>query len=884
MSRAATPTALRWIRAFGDDGEIDRSLLGGKGANLATMVRLGLPVPPGFTITTEACRVHLADGRPPDGLMDEVREAIGALGRATGREFGGADDPLLVSVRSGAAFSMPGMMDTVLDLGISERTVEGLARRTGDERFAFDSWRRFLQMYGRVVLGAPADRFEAALTRRMQVCGAENERELDAAALRALVDEFESIIGESTGRSVPVDPYEQLERAVLAVFDSWTGRRARDYRRLEGIADDLGTAVTVQAMVFGNSGVRSGTGVVFSRDPATGEFRPYGDFLVDAQGEDVVAGIRATQPLDEMADIFPVCHGQLLDALHTIENHWRDMCDVEFTIEDGKLFVLQTRVGKRTATAALRMAVDMVDEGLIDRREAVLRVDPTQLDQVLHPRFDPSVPVEVLTVGLGASPGSAVGAVCFDADDAEARRAAGQRVLLVRTETSPDDLHGIIAAEGILTVRGGLVSHAAVVARGIGKPAVCGASAIRIDPVARVLHVGETVVAEGDVVSIDGADGRVVVGAVPLVVPEPSGPFSTVLGWADGFRTLGVRANADLAADAAVARRFGAEGIGLCRTEHMFLGDRLPLIQRYILATEDSTRQAALDDLAVLQRADFVELLETMDGLRVTVRLLDPPLHEFLPDVDALLVRDARGELDSTQRDLLAAALDWREDNPMLGTRGVRLGILRPELYRMQVRALVEAAVERRKAGGDPRPEVMVPLVVASAELELVAEWVRDEIARVLMAAGLDIEVPIGTMIETPRAALVARSIAGAARFFSFGTNDLTQTTFGFSRDDVESRIMPTYLERGLLPDDPFRTLDIEGVGALVAMAVRSGRAVRPDLEVGICGEHGGEPRSIAFCHDIGLDYVSCSPYRVPVARLAAAHAALGAVGPSSTA
>lgn len=882
MIAPAASTTLRWVRTFDGDGTIDKGLLGGKGANLATMVRLGLPVPAGFTITTEACRAYLAERRPPLGLMDEVRTAITGLESVTGCTFGGADDPLLVSVRSGAVFSMPGMMDTVLDLGLDSTTVEGLARRTGDERFALDSWRRFLQMFGRVVLGAPGDQFETALARRLAMTGAATDRDLDVVALRLLVDEFESIIGASTGRAVPTDAHEQLEAAILAVFDSWNGRRARDYRKLEGIPDDLGTAVNVQVMVFGNTGERSGTGVVFSRDPATGERRPYGDFLVDAQGEDVVAGIRTTQPLAEMATMFPECHEQLLVALRILEDHERDMCDVEFTIENGRLFVLQTRIGKRTATAALRMAVEMVDEGLIDRREAVLRVDPAQLDQVLHPQFDPSARIDVLTTGLGASPGAAVGAVCFDADDAVTRRAAGQRVVLVRGETSPEDLHGIVAAEGILTVRGGLVSHAAVVARGLGTPAVCGAAAIEIDSSTRTLRVGATVVAEGDTISIDGADGRVVVGSVPLVVPEPAGPFGMVLEWADGFRMLGVRANADLAPDAAVARRFGAEGIGLCRTEHMFLGDRLPLVQRYILARDDAERAAALDELASRQRADFVELLMAMDGLVVTVRLLDPPLHEFLPDVDELLVRDGRGELDAAGRELLAAALDWREDNPMLGTRGVRLGILRPDLYRMQARTLAEAAVECWRAGGDPRPEVMVPLVVAESELALVASWVREEVDRVLGGVGVRLDIPVGTMIETPRAALVARAIAGEARFFSFGTNDLTQTTFGFSRDDVEGRIMPTYLERRLLPDDPFRTLDVDGVGALVAMAVRAGRAARTDLEVGICGEHGGEPRSIAFCHDIGLDYVSCSPYRVPVARLAAAHAALGVVGPGN--
>ena len=874
---------MRWVRTFAEGGREQSALLGGKGANLAEMAGLGLPVPPGFIITTDACRAYMADGRVPDGLVDEVRASLLGVEAASGRRFGDESDPLLLAVRSGAPFSMPGMMDTVLDLGLGPGALRGLAARTGDERFALDAYRRFLQMFGRIVMGASGRRFEDALAARIASAGVATERELGVDELRALVDDFETIIESETGRCVPTDPHEQLELAIVAVLDSWNGRRARDYRRLEGISDELGTAVTVQAMVFGNAGPNSGTGVVFTRDPATGEARPYGDFLVDAQGEDVVSGVRATQPFEAMAREFPECHAELFDIMATLESHYRDMCDIEFTIEQGRLFVLQTRLGKRTAVAALRIAVEMVHEGMIDRRDAVLRVVPASLDQLLHPQFDPSVPVDVLATGLGASPGAAVGAVCFDADVAESRRAAGERVVLVRTETSPDDLHGILAAEGILTSRGGLVSHAAVVARGIGKPAVCGTVAIEVDADGRTFTVGGVVVSDGDTISIDGTDGRIVLGAVPVVTPAPTGPFRELLAWADDFRVLGVRANADLAHDAEVARSFGAEGIGLCRTEHMFLGDRLPLVQRYILATDAEEEAVALTDLGASQRRDFIGLLEAMDGLPVTVRLLDPPLHEFLPDIDDLLVRDARGELDEQGRRLLVAAMEWREDDPMLGTRGVRLGILRPELYRMQVRALFEAVVERHRAGGDPRVEVMVPLVVAERELALVASWVHEEAERVLGASGIDRDYLVGTMIETPRAAIVADAIARHAEFFSFGTNDLTQMVFGFSRDDVEGRIMPAYLAAGLLPDDPFATIDVEGVGELLRDAVARGRSTRPDLEVGICGEHGGDPRSIALCHEIGLDYVSCSPFRLPVARLAAAHAALGASGPSST-
>jgi pyruvate,orthophosphate dikinase len=654
---------------------------------------------------------------------------------------------------------------------------------------------------------------------------------------------------------------------------------------MEGIPDDLGTAVNVQTMVFGNKGEDSGTGVAFTRNPATGERVPYGDFLTNAQGEDVVAGIRVTEPLDAMGARFPECHAQLLEIMAILERHYRDMCDIEFTIEQGRLYMLQTRVGKRTAAAALRMAAEMVEEGLIDEREAVLRVQPAQLDQLLHPQFDPNAKFEAIAKGLNASPGAAVGAVYFTADDAEARAAAGERVILVRPETSPDDLHGMIAAEGILTSRGGLVSHAAVVARGMGKPAICGADSIKIDLKGKQFSVGDIFVREGDVISISGTTGEVALGEVPVITPEPTGHFATILSLADKFRALKVRTNADTPEDSARARDFGAEGIGLCRTEHMFLGeDRVAIVRRMILAETPEGEQAALDELAVLQREDFLGILEAMDGLPVTVRLLDPPLHEFLPDIEELVVRQAQGQLSPEEEELLRAARSWHEVNPMLGTRGCRLGIIKPGLYTMQVRALMEAAVERKQAGGDPRVEIMIPLVVSGPELALLEQWTRETAEQVIQSAGVDVDYLVGTMIETPRAAIDAAAIAEVAEFFSFGTNDLTQMTFGFSRDDVEGRIMTQYLERHLIPANPFETLDQQGVGQLVSWACERGRAARPALKLGICGEHGGDPASVHFCHRVGLDYVSCSPFRVPLARLAAAHAALGAGGPGTTA
>jgi len=876
---------MKYVYAFEEGGKEQKFLLGGKGANLAEMTNLGLPVPPGFTISTDACNDYMKlVHRLPEGLMDEVAAALQALETKMGKRLGDADDPLLVSVRSGAPFSMPGMMDTVLNLGLNDESVKGLAKQTNNERFAYDSYRRFVQMFGKIVLDVPGGLFEEALHDLVEQKGLSLETELSAADLADCVETFKGIVRSETGVEFPHEPPAQLRYAIEAVFKSWNGKRAQDYRRFESIPDDLGTAVNVQTMVFGNKGDDSGTGVAFTRNPATGENAPYGDFLPNAQGEDVVAGIRITEPLDAMSNDFPESHEQLLGVMKLLENHYRDMCDIEFTVEQGRLFMLQTRVGKRTAAAALRMAVEMEAEGLIDKREAVLRVQPAQLDQLLHPQFDPNASYAVLAKGLNASPGAAVGKVYFTADEAESRHEAGERVILVRPETSPDDLHGMIAAEGILTSRGGLVSHAAVVARGMGKPAICGADALKIDLAARRFTVGDTLVSEGDVISISGTTGEIVVGEVGVITPEPTGHFATILGWADDLRRLRVRTNADLPEDAKKAREFGAEGIGLCRTEHMFLGDRLPIVQRMILAENADEEGAALEQLRAQQEEDFVGILEAMDGLPVTVRLLDPPLHEFLPDHEELLVKQAQGKLSDAELKLLRAAELWRESNPMLGTRGCRLGIIKPGLYRMQVRALMQAAVTRKQAGGDPIVEIMIPLIVSEPELKLLEQWVREEADLVLHNAGVDIAYVVGTMVETPRAALTADRIADVAEFFSFGTNDLTQMTFGFSRDDIEGRFMAEYLEYKLLPDNPFDTIDIEGVGQLVRMGVEKGRATRANLKLGICGEHGGEPRSVHFCHEVGLDYVSCSPYRVPIARLAAAHAALEATGPGTTA
>ncbi len=851
--------------------------LGGKGANLAEMTSvLGLPVPPGFTITTDACRRYLSDGWP-SGLDAELDRHLTRLESAMGRRLGDPDDPLLVSVRPGAKFSMPGMMDTVLNLGLNDRSVKGLARGGGGEQFAYRSYARLLSMYAKVVLELDPAPFDEALDREKSDQGVSDDSGLDAAAWKRLCKEHKATIRAEAGRPFPQQPTAQLRAAIDAVFRSWNGARAVAYRDREHIPHDLGTAVNVQAMVFGNRDDDSGTGVAFTRDAATGEDVPYGDFLLNAQGEDVVAGVRITEPLSAVAQRFPELHDQLLGHMRTMESHYRDMLDLEFTIEQGTLWMLQARVGKRTGTAALRMAVDMTTDAHIrlTRAEAVQRVTPEHLEQVLHPRLgDTDLPV--LATGLAASPGAAVGAAVFTADDAVAAAARGESVILVRKETNPEDVHGMLAAAGILTSRGGLVSHAAVVARGWGKPAIVGADAVKV--VGRELHVGDTVVRHGDVISIDGSSGHVVLGAVPLRLPEPTPEFDTILSWADTLRRghLAVRANADNGADAATARRLGAEGIGLCRTEHMFLHeDRLPVVRRMILARSDEEEADALEELRRVQHLDFLELLQEMDGLPVTVRLLDPPLHEFLPRVEELDLKEALGTITDDERRLRQAALDWSEQNPMLGIRGVRLAVMKPGLYAMQVRALLDAVQDRVAAGGKPIVEVMIPLTVSADELALARSWV------VQAAEELDITsmLLIGTMIETPRAALVADRMARVADFFSFGTNDLTQMTFGFSRDDVEAKMMPEYVARGLLAGDPFDSIDVDGVGELVRLAVERGRSVKRRLKIGVCGEHGGDPASIAFFLDAGVDYVSCSPYRVPIARLAAAHAVVGTGG-----
>ena len=878
-----------------------KDLLGGKGANLAEMTSvLDLPVPPGFTISTDACRDYMADGWP-ESLDAEVARARKRLERAMGKVIGDANDPLLVSVRSGAKFSMPGMMDTVLNLGLNDKSVEGLAAQTDDERFAFDSYRRFVAMYGRIVLELPGEEFDALFDAAKEKVGTTSDAKVPTDVLRDLVTSYLELVERHTGQPFPQDPAAQLRGAIEAVFRSWNGPRAIAYRDRERIDHNLGTAVNVQAMVFGNRDDNSGTGVGFTRDPATGAKGAYGDFLVNAQGEDVVAGIRNTEPISELKKQFPKVHAELLKIFSRLEQHYQDMCDTEFTIERGKLWMLQTRVGKRTGAAALRMAVDMAgakDLG-ISRAEALTRVTEDHLDAVLHPQFAGS-DFTVWAKGLGASPGAAVGRIYFTADDAAAAAARGEKVVLVRSETSPEDVHGMLAAEGILTARGGLVSHAAVVARGWGKPAVVGAEVLKLSP--HEVTVGGITLKEGDWLSLDGAAGIVVAGQVPLTEATPPPAFATVLSWADDVRRgkLAVRANADTGEDAANARSLGAEGIGLCRTEHMFLGeDRLPVVRRMILADTPAEETAALEELRQVQREDFVSILAAMDGLPVTVRLLDPPLHEFLPDTEEMAVKEATTGLTAEERKLYDAALSWKEANPMLGTRGVRLGVVKPGLYAMQVRALMEAARQRVADGGHPVVEIMIPLTVSREELALARSWVEGAVAEVTgeeapapsngvapmkgtKAKKGRLEVTIGTMIETPRAALRAAEIAEVADFFSFGTNDLTQMTFGFSRDDVEGRMMGTYLELGLLANNPFDVVDFDGVGELVRLGVQRGRSTRPNLKVGVCGEHGGQPDSIAMFYDAGLDYVSCSPFRVPVARLAAAQAVLAASADSA--
>ncbi len=868
-------------------------LLGGKGANLAEMTNLGVPVPPGFTIAADQCQVYLRGGTIPDELRAEVNEHIARLEAASDRRFGDPTHPLLVSVRSGAAVSMPGMMETILNLGLNDRTVEALARQSGNARFAYDSYRRFLQMYGDVVLGVPSTQFEQLLAAKRLTSNAASDSELNEEALRNLVEEYKALVRRAQGAPFPMDPHEQLWGAIEAVWRSWTLKKAIDYRRVNAIPETIGTAVSVVAMVFGNMGTDSGTGVAFTRDPSTGERRFYGEFLINAQGEDVVAGIRTPLAIDQMAEKLPAPFEQLMQTQALLEQHYRDMQDIEFTVERGALYLLQTRTGKRTAAAAVRIAREMVDEGLIDRQTAVLRVEPSQLDQLLHPVIDGATRATAICTGLPASPGAASGRAVFDPDLAERHAADGLDVILVREETTPEDFHGIVAARAVLTARGGMTSHAAVVARGMGKCAIVGANEIEVDLDHRRFTVGETTVNEGDWLTLDGATGRVFLGALPTVpsevvrvingtLPARQAPvyqaYDELLGWADDSRRLRVRANADTPNDARVARGFGAEGIGLCRTEHMFFeGDRIAAMREMIVSRDEAGRRRALARLLPMQRSDFEGIFEAMSGFPVTIRLLDPPLHEFLPHGGEEMKLLAR-QLDLSRGDLSRIIEGLREVNPMLGHRGCRLGITFPEITEMQTRAIFEAAVRARRRGFTVRPEIMIPLVATVEEFinqRRIVDRVADE---VLGGMGEPVPYLVGTMIELPRAALTAGKIAEHAEFFSFGTNDLTQTTLGMSRDDA-GRFLPDYVDRGILPEDPFQVLDIEGVGRLIRIGTEEGRAVRDGLKVGICGEHGGEPRSIAFCHALELDYVSCSPYRVPIARLAAAHAALNAKG-----
>ncbi|HEU5280201.1 MAG TPA: pyruvate, phosphate dikinase [Gaiellaceae bacterium] len=859
--------ARRYVYDFDEPSEGGRDLLGGKGVGLAEMTQLGVPVPAGFTITTDACRAYRAGGQAlPDGLEVEIERHLGTLEEKTGKRFGDPADPLLVSVRSGAAISMPGMMDTILNLGLNDDAVDGLARATGNERFANDSYRRLIQMYGEVVDGIAGNYFEQALSDLKSSRGVSQDVELSAEDLAELIATYKRIYRDDTGRDFPQSPRDQLIRAVRAVFDSWDAPRAQVYRRKYEISDDLGTAVNVVQMVFGNKGGQSGTGVAFTRDPSTGEPGLYGEFLENAQGEDVVAGIRTPQPLAEMQQQLPAAFEQLVETMRRLEEHYRDVQDIEFTVEEGELFLLQTRSAKRTAAASVKAAVDMVEEGLISREDAVARIDPGQLDQLLHPMLDPRADWEIAAKGLNASPGAACGKIVLDADTAEQRGKAGESVVLVRWETTPDDIHGLIQAAGILTAHGGMTSHAAVVARGMGKPCVAGCEALSIDLNDRTISLGEQTLSEGDVITIDGGNGTVIVGEVPLVAPEVNDDLETILGWGDVHRSLGVRANADTPEDAAKAREFGAEGIGLCRTEHMFMAeDRLPVVREMILADSEEGRRKALDKLLPMQQSDFEAIFEAMSGLPVTIRLLDPPLHEFLPPPEQATDDRMRRRIKQLQ-----------EANPMLGTRGCRLGLQWPEIYEMQVRAIIRAAraVEER-TGESPIVEIMHPLVGFDEELRRL----RELTVRVAEEEGPDVDYRCGTMIELPRACIRADEIAGHADFFSFGTNDLTQTALGFSRDDAEGKFLTHYLEEGILERNPFETIDVGGVGDLMRIAVERGRGAKPDIKLGICGEHGGEPRSVAFCHELGLDYVSCSPYRVPLARLAAAQAALAASG-----
>ena len=883
----------KWVYTFGDgkaEGKADmKNLLGGKGANLAEMANLGLPVPPGLTITTEVCTYYYKNGETyPAALKAELQAALAHIGKLAGKTFGDATNPLLVSVRSGARASMPGMMDTVLNLGLNDKTVEAVARQSGDRRFAYDSYRRFITMYSDVVLGIEHHHFEDILDEHKDRKGYSLDTELSADDWALLVERYKERVQEEGDKPFPQDPHEQLWGAISAVFGSWMNNRAITYRKLHDIPESWGTAVNVQAMVFGNMGDDSATGVAFTRNPSTGEKKLYGEYLINAQGEDVVAGIRTPQEITEEArkeagsdkpsleSAMPAAFAALRRIYEALEKHYRDMQDLEFTIEKGKLWMLQTRSGKRTAKAALRIAVELANEGLIGKEEAVARIDPASLDQLLHPTIDPKAERKVIAAGLPASPGAASGEIVFTSEEAETLKAQGRKVILVRVETSPEDIHGMHAAEGILTTRGGMTSHAAVVARGMGKPCVSGAGSLRVDYARQSMSVAGNSFKQGDIVTIDGSTGQVLAGRVPMIEPELSGEFGTLMAWADTVRKLGVRANADTPADARVALKFGAEGIGLCRTEHMFFDDdRIRAVREMILSDDQKARRAALAKLLPMQRGDFAELFEIMQGLPVTIRLLDPPLHEFLPHTQEE-VEEVAAAMGADPQKLADRARELSEFNPMLGFRGCRIAIAYPEIAEMQARAIFEAAADTGKRTGKPVvPEVMVPLIATRAEFDIVKERIDAMAQAVSKEKGVALEYQVGTMIELPRAALKAGEIAEAAEFFSFGTNDLTQTTFGISRDDAAS-FLGTYTSRGILPVDPFVSIDQEGVGELVRIGVERGRAVRPDLKVGICGEHGGDPASVAFCHAVHLDYVSCSPFRTPIARLAAAQAALG--------
>jgi pyruvate,orthophosphate dikinase len=858
------------------------NLLGGKGANLAEMANLGIPVPPGFTITTEVCVLYLENGTYPDCVLEQIDASIEKLELATGKNFGDNSDPLLVSVRSGARASMPGMMDTVLNLGMNDDSVVGLSKKTGNERFAFDSYRRFLAMFGDVVLNIDHHEFESVISAKKKELNIEMDTDLDAKALSDLVENFKRIIKDKAGIDFPQDPRKQLMMAIEAVFSSWNNQRAITYRRLNNIPHEWGTAVNVQSMVYGNMGDTSGTGVAFTRNPATGENKLFGEYLMNAQGEDVVAGIRTPLSINTLKETMPDAYDQLVHIYLKLENHFKDMQDIEFTIQENKLYMLQTRTGKRTAAAALNIAVDMVAEGLIDKKTALMRLAPEQIDQLLHPMIDPESEYEVVAIGLPASPGAAVGKVVFTAEHAEEMASKGEKVILVRTETSPEDIGGMDAAQGILTVRGGMTSHAAVVARGMGKPCVVGCGVISIDLGKKTFTVGDILIKEGDFISIDGASGSVIIGEVSLITPGVTDELHTLLDWADEVKEMGVRTNADTPHDALVAREFGAEGIGLCRTEHMFFGDdRIPVVRDMILAKDTETRKAALKKLLPMQKEDFVGIFKAMAGYPVTIRLLDPPLHEFLPKheelADKLRLLEAEGGDKQKMADIsrvMERVEALTEINPMLGHRGCRLGITYPEMYDMQVRAIMEAACELKSEGMEIVPEIMIPLVCHVNELKFVKENVVSVIESVLAENNVKMKYLVGTMIELPRAALTADKIATEAEFFSFGTNDLTQTTFGFSRDDA-GKFLPVYVNGSILKNDPFAVLDQDGVGELIKIGIEKGRSTRPDIKIGICGEHGGEPSSVKFGYNAGIDYVSCSPFRVPIARLSAAQAVL---------